>query len=423
MILSRRNFLKTVLAMPLGVALFSRLFAHYEALAAPLRGRVKITAIKAMQVGNRTPIKIETDSGFVGYGPSMSSGPSLATGPYVRDVIREFSANEGSTAGLTLIGKDPLDIQVHHFNMFYAYPQRTRHFTVLAGIDIALWDLAGNILGQPVSKLLGGNFRTEIPLYSHCGHTGNFWDKAEWQDRAQKLKETPEGFKAFKVDLNDAMGTIARRFIPSLGPQDVRKVGLCYELAREAFGPDYDIDVHCHNELDTGSAIQVAKAIENIKPLWYEDPLAPYFSESWVALRKATSVPLMVGENLELIDDALPFIQNQTVDCLQPDLVQSGGITAVKRMADLAAYYRMPVCLHNVGGYFLNMASMQWTAAVHNAPRLECAQGSSKPVEAAGNAPVIKNGVMQVSTLPGLGYVLNEDYLKKNMAPGETWWG
>ncbi|MFC1485913.1 hypothetical protein ACFL55_02680, partial [Candidatus Latescibacterota bacterium] len=103
MILSRRNFFKAALAMPIGVSL-----THYEALAAPAREQVTITAIKAMQVGRSTIIKIETDAGFVGYGPSASSGPSLATGPYVRDVIREFSSDRGSTAGLTLIGKDPL---------------------------------------------------------------------------------------------------------------------------------------------------------------------------------------------------------------------------------------------------------------------------------------------------------------------------
>ena len=58
-----------------------------------------------------------------------------------------------------LIGKDPLAIDVHFHNMFYAYPQRGRQMRVLSGIDIALWDLAGKILNQPVSVLLGGNFR------------------------------------------------------------------------------------------------------------------------------------------------------------------------------------------------------------------------------------------------------------------------
>jgi L-alanine-DL-glutamate epimerase-like enolase superfamily enzyme len=418
MILSRRNFMKAALAMPVCASSLD-----FEALAAPARKQIRITAIKALETRVGTIIRIETDAGFIGYGPSASSGPSLATGPYVRDVIREFSSDSGSTAGLTLIGKDPLDIEVHHFNMFYAYPQRTRHWTVLSGIDIALWDLAGNILGQPVSKLLGGNFRGDILLYSHCPHTGDFWSKEDWRKRAQELKDDKFGFQAYKVDLNDAMGTIARRFVPSLGPREVRKVALCYELAREAIGPDIDIIVHGHNELDTAGAIQVGESVKNIKPLWYEDPLAPYHSESWVALRRSTTVPLMTGENLELLDDASPFILNQTVDCLQPDLVQGGGITGVKRIADLAALYRMPVCLHNPGNVLLNMASVQWTAAVHNAPMMECGRGAGQSEVFASNAPVVKNGRMIVSTLPGLGLDLNQDYLKANMAKGEPWWG
>ena len=155
-------------------------------------------------------------------------------------------------------------------------------------------------------------------------------------------------------------------------------MALCYDLAREAFGPDYDIIVHGHNELDVASAVQVAEAVRDIKPLWFEDPLAPRFGESWMALRRSTRIPILTGEDLELIEDARPFIENQAVDCLQPDLVQSGGITGVTVIADLAASYRMPVCLHNVSGLLLNLASQQFSAAVHNAPRMECARGWDK---------------------------------------------
>ena len=89
----------------------------------------------------------------------------------------------------------------------------------------------------------------------------------------------------------------------------------------------------------------MAEAVEHIKPLFYEDPLAPSFSESWLALRRTTRIPLMTGENIELSEGAMPFLQNQAVDYLQPDLLNSGGITGTKMIADLAALYRIPVCL------------------------------------------------------------------------------
>jgi len=396
--------------MPAGASL-----ARYEALAAPERGQVKITSIKAMQPKQGTTlIKIETDAGIAGYGPCG------ANGPFARNVIAALEG--GRLPHLGLLGKDPLAIQVHFHNMFYAYPQRGRQVRVVSGIDIALWDLAGKILGQSVSKLLGGNFRDEIPLYSHC-FGGDYFSKEAWRDRAQQLKQDPRGFKAFKVDIHHSLGVRMQEHIPSIGPQEARKVHQAYTLAREALGPDIDIIVHCHAELDLPSAIKVAEAVEHIKPLFYEDPISPAYSESWLALRRSTRIPIMTGENIELPEQAMPFLQNQAVDALQPDLINSGGITGTNRIADLAAIYRIPICLHNVSGLVLNMASQQWSAAHFNCPWMECTRNADQAKEAASNAPVIKNGRMKVSTFPGLGLDLDQDYLKKMRAEGEPWWG
>jgi hypothetical protein len=100
-----------------------------------------------------------------------------------------------------------------------------------------------------------------------------------------------------------------QEYVPSLSPGDIRKIGRSYELAREHLGEEIDIIVHCHNELDTPSAIAVAEAVEAIKPIYYEDPLQPGFSENWLALRRATNIPIMTGENIELPEGALPFLQ------------------------------------------------------------------------------------------------------------------
>jgi L-alanine-DL-glutamate epimerase-like enolase superfamily enzyme len=111
------------------------------------------------------------------------------------------------------------------------------------------------------------------------------------------------------------------------------------------------------------------------------------------------------------------------VDIFQPDIVNSGGITGVKMIADLAARYRIPIALHNVSGLMLNMASQQLAAAVFNCPRIECAVGADRIPWATKNPIVIKNGYMKVSTEPGLGVELNQEYLKANKAESEPWWG
>ncbi len=378
-------------------------------------GQIKITAIKAMQLqDSRTLIKVETDAGVDGYGECHGSGA------FAREAI---AALEGPRLPhLGLIGKDPLAIDVHFHNMFYAYPQRGRVVRVWSGIDIALWDLAGKLLGLPVSKLLGGNFRDEIRLYSHCPNTGDFLSKSEWHDRAQAMKGDPHGFTAFKVDIHSVLQIPMQQWHPSIGPDEARKIHRAYTLAREALGDDIDIIVHCHNELDVPGAIRVAQAVEHIQPLFYEDPLQPDFSEAWMALRRATRLPIMTGENIELAENALPFLQNQAVDQLQPDIINSGGITGVKRMADLAALYRIPVSMHNVSGLILNMASQQLTAALFNSPLMECSGRADQSQWAMSNPIVIKDGKMQVSTAPGLGVELDQAYLKAHRAEGEPWW-
>ena len=270
------------------------------------REQIKITAIKAVQFTTMaTLIRIETDAGYVGYGPC-----GRATGAEARDTVHKL--HHARLPHLGLIGKDPLAIEVHFHNMFYAYAQRGRQMQVLSGIDIALWDLAGQLLGQPVSKLLGGNFREEIPLYSHS-QGGDEITVASWRREAQRIKDDPHGFKAYKIDIHHPIGGHMQQYIPSLSREDVRKIERSYSLAREALGDEIDIIVHCHAELDVPSAIMVAEAIEPIKPLFFEDPIAPNYSEAWMALRRTTRVPIMTGENLALIDDALPFLQNQAV--------------------------------------------------------------------------------------------------------------
>ena len=378
------------------------------------RGQVKITAIKALQPErDATLIKIETDAGISGYGPCHG------TGPFVRAAIARLEGPRLPHLGL--IGKDPLAIEVHFHNMFYAYPQRGRQMAVLSGIDIALWDLAGKILNQPVHKLLGGPFRDEIPLYSHCGG-GDFLSKEEWKARAHDMKEDPHGFKAYKIDIHHALRSHMQQTIPSIGVQEARDVRRAYAMAREALGDDIDIIVHCHAELDLPSAVKVARAVEPIDPLFLEDPIAPAYSEAWRALRQTTRLPLMTGENLALTEGVLPFLQHQAVDCLQPDLINCGGITGAKRIADLADVYQIPISLHNVSGYVLNMASQQFSAAVFNCPRMECRRNADHAPETGGQDLVIEDGKMKVSQRPGLGLQLDFDYLKANRAGGEPWW-
>ncbi|MCA9839448.1 MAG: hypothetical protein KC422_21240, partial [Trueperaceae bacterium] len=117
------------------------------------------------------------------------------------------------------------------------------------------------------------------------------------------------------------------------------------------------------------------------------------------------------------------FLQAQVVDVLQPDLINSGGITGTRRIAELAALYRVPVCLHNVSGLVLNIASQQFSAAHFNCPMMECSVRADQYQWANPNPLEIRDGVMQVSQRPGLGLELDQDFLRENRLESEPWWG
>jgi galactonate dehydratase len=169
------------MAVPAGAYL-----STFRAFAAPLERLVTITAIKAMQldnVGDGCLIRIETDAGLVGHG---EAGCDSRMARARLDRMRPI-----------LIGQDPLAIE----RLFYQMTAPQNPFVpavgLVSGIDIALWDLAGKILGQPIHRLLGGPIRPEAPLYAH-GRLTNMLDPVEARDWAEKVKAAPEGFRTFK---------------------------------------------------------------------------------------------------------------------------------------------------------------------------------------------------------------------------------
>jgi L-alanine-DL-glutamate epimerase-like enolase superfamily enzyme len=407
--LSRRDLLRVAVALPA-----AGLFARYRAMAAPSVNRVKITNVRAMAIRNiagNCLIRIDTDGGVTGYGEAG------ATGPMARARIETMKS--------LLIGKDPLLIEVHFHNMTTLMHTYMAHIPTISGIDMALWDLAGKIIGAPVSTLLGGPFRDAIPMYSH-GVNLDMLDKLSCRDWAQRIKEMPEGFTAFKNGIDPLLGVPAARFAPTLTTQQLRNVARGFANCREAVGDDIDIAVHCHNELDTPSAIAVAKVVEPMNPLFIEDALNPPYSEAWMALRRSTRVPLLTGEKLEMVRGFKPFLDNQAVDYVHPDLAFAGGITGTRKIADYAAQFRIPVALHNVGSLVLTYANAHFGGSIQNFYRSESQLGRpGHYIEgmAAGSAPDVRKGLLKVPTGPGLGLEINPDFLKQNVAEGESYWG
>jgi galactonate dehydratase len=376
---------------------------------------VKITAIKAMQVrgiAGNCLIKIETDQGLVGYGEAG------ATGPIARARIQEMIASR------MLIGQDPLAIGRHFHEMTTKMYTYRPHIPTISGIDIALWDLAGKITGQPVNVLMGGPFRNEIKMYSHAGGFDPL-DPASCKEWVARVKEMPEGFTAFKMIFYRLAGISGFRPSVTLDNEQIRRVGQAFRNVKEAAGDEIDIALHCHGEMDTPSSIQVAKAIEPYNPLFYEDPMQVLFCDGWLALRRSTRIPILTGEKLEMLKEFREFLDAQIVDIVHPDLAFAGGLTGTKKIADYAQISRVPVALHNVGSLVLCYASAHFGSAIHNFYRSESALGRpSGHIEkmSTTNPPLVKNGSLSVPDRPGLGFEPDEDYLRSQLEKGEPFW-
>jgi galactonate dehydratase len=407
--MTRRELLRLSLAAPAGSWL-----ARYHAYAAPHAGQLKITAVKAMQLtfgANNTLVKVETDGGVTGYGEAGASG-AMARG--------RIETMQGM-----LIGQDPLAIERHFFNMTTLMHTYMAHIPTISGIDMALWDIAGKVTGMPVYKLMGGPFRTEVPMYSH-GLNLDMLDKGSCREWAQRIRQMPEGFTAFKIGIDKTAGVPSARYANTLDTRQLRNIATAYANVREAAGDDIDIAVHCHNEFDTPSAIAVGKAVEPMNPLFLEDALNVPFSEGWMALKRSTRIPILTGEKLEMVSGFRPFLDHQAADIVHPDIAFAGGFTGVRKIADYALLTRTPVAFHNVGTLVLTFASAQLAAAIHNFYRSESALGRpARDVEnmAAANPPVVRNGRLQVPGGPGLGLDLNQDFIRSKMKAGEPWWG
>ena len=417
---TRRDFLRMALALPAASWL-----ARYQALAAPDRRMVKITAIKTLEldnVGDGCLIRIETDAGLVGYGEAGVSAKMA------RAHIEDFQR--------LLLGQDPLAIE-RHFHMMADHQHAfMANIPTVSGLDIALWDLAGKILDVPLYRLLGGPLRPAAPMYAHGGPR-NLLDLGECRAWAQQAREEPTGFTAYKFSIANA-GGVGRPmpFAETLDGSDFRKLATGFQNLRTAMGDDLDIAMHCLGQLDTRSAIGACRAIEPIAPAWVEDPLNVNYSEGWLELKRSTRAPILTGEKVELVRGFRPFLDNGAVDIIHPDVAYAGGITGCMKIADYAALTRTPVALHSGPASLIRFyASVHLAGAIQNFFKIETILGEArtggpwadenarKEKMAAGKEPVIRNSVMQFPEGPGLGLELNEDWLRQHLAKGETWWG
>ena len=173
----------------------------------------------------------------------------------------------------------------------------------------------------------------------------------------------------------------------TLDGDDFRRAAKGYLNVREAVGDNIDIAMHCLAQFDPRSAIGLCKAIEPADPLWIEDPLPTAYSEAWLELKRSTRVPVLTGERLELVTGFKPFLDNQVVDVIHPDVAYAGGITACRDIAKYASLTRTPVGFHSGPCSLIQFYAADAPRLCHLEPVQSRERSGSVPREQGGYGP------------------------------------
>lgn len=366
---------------------------------------MKITGLETFLVPPRWLfLRVDTDEGLVGWGE-----------PIVEGRARTVQAAVGELAAY-LIGEDPLRIEDHWQVLTKGgfYRGGPVLSSAVAGIDQALWDIAGKAYGVPVHRLLGGPVRNRARMYAWIG--GDRPADVAAQARAQ----VEAGFTAVKMNGSAELAAIDT---PAATAAIVQRVA----AVREAIGDECDLVVDFHGRMSTAMSRRLLPLLEPLHPLFVEEPVRPEFSRDLHDLAASTSVPLAVGERLYSrwdFRDVLPT----GIAVAQPDVSHAGGISEVRRIAALAECYDVALAPHCPLGPIALAASLQLAFAVPNFLIQEQSlglhyHGGGGLLDYVADTALFQfeSGFATVPAAPGLGVAIDEAAVRRAAETGHAW--
>ncbi len=356
-------------------------------LSVPLKKPWKIAGVTMAEM-TAAVVEIETDTGLVGYGEALTRlGPS-ATCEVVLSVLKPV-----------VMGANPMDIDVLWEKMFSTMKGRGhwKGFMIeaISGVDIALWDLFGKSLNQPVSRLLGGRYREQLEAYA---------SSIMLMDRAEMVKEAKElvaqGFKKIKVkvglDAETDFGNI--------------------QAIREAVGAKIGIMLDANSGFSTEEAIRLGTMLEPLNILWLEEPVPAFDLEGYAKLSNTLRIPIAGGESEFTRWGFRDLILQGKATVIQPDIARCGGFTEGRKIAALASAHGVRVAPHTgASGAISIAAAVHYAASLSNLYIFEHMYTENPLREDILKVPVLacRKGVIQVPDGPGLGIELDYDKVKK----------
>jgi len=372
---------------------------------------VKITAIEThvcnARMRNWIFVKVVTDQpGLIGWGEATLEWHTRGVVGAIEDLSQ------------LVVGADPARIE-HLWQMMYR-----QHFwhgngivrsTAIAGIDIALWDIAGKVAGMPCHRLWGGPVRDSIRTYCHLGG-GRMEDFYETSvDNAKQFGElatqaVEEGFTAMKT-------MAVPPTMPLEGNRPVRAAEACVVAMREAVGEDIDLMVDCHARPSPAMGLKFARALDPYGLYFFEEPCWPESIEGLARINAAVTTPIATGERMTHLAQFRDLFAQRGCDVVQMDITHCGGLSEARRIAALAEAYRISLAPHNPQGPVSTAASLEF--GFSQPSYIIC---ESVHADVPWRQEVVDEGftidpngrIVRPNTRPGLGIEINEEEVRRH---------
>jgi L-alanine-DL-glutamate epimerase-like enolase superfamily enzyme len=340
-------------------------------------------------------VKVSTDAGICGIG-EVDSAPLAAKGA----IDGPFSHTTASGLREIVLGEDPFETEYLWHKMYRQSIYGGRRgvgLHAISGIDMALWDIKGKALGQPIWKLLGGGFHERIRPYASTlfGPT-----PAETGEIARRLAD--RGFTAVKFGWEP------------MGKDEKTDISLVRE-ARQGLGDDVDLMIDAGLVWDAKTAIQRARAFSEYRIYWLEEPLMPDDYDGYAKLCQATDVRIAAGEEESNRHSLLELMDRGKIDIVQVDLTRVGGFTEAMKVASLAYDRGVPVVNHGFTTYINVAAALHFLNSIPNSFILEFVVEEQSTLRDCITRQRISacDGFLRIPSAPGLGVELNEEGISK----------
>jgi galactonate dehydratase len=396
--MTRRDFLDNARCLATaGVAALCSsegLLAQAREKAKPLN--LKITDLKTFIVNrggtngvNYVFVKIYTNQGLTGLGEGSVTSKEATVAAAIEEHKRY------------LVGRDPADIEMH-WQAMYRWP-RWRGGPILnsaiSAVEIALWDILGQALGQPIWKLLGGRARDRVQMYVHAsGNSPQAYVQAWLQAKQEGWTGCKAAFITTQGDVIDPVRSV-REGIANL------------KAVRQAVGEDFRICIDVHGKTTPTMAIDFCQRAEEYRPFFVEEATQIEDLDELAQLRASTRIPLATGERLFTKYGFAPICQRHLVNYVQPDVVHCGGILEMKKIATIAEAYRIELAPHNPQSEVSTLASLHVDFSTPNFAIQEITHRGNEQYWKDlfyGGGISYEKGFAEAPDRPGLGVNLDE---------------